>query len=298
MAGVRYPVVERLRIGDVMTAMASVGAPVVSPVQPLAGGAVGAWEVARSDGASSVLTWRPSLEGHDRTAEVQRVAELVAIARTAGIPAPRYEDIIPLPGGSVVVLQEFVEGVRPTAAPGLVASLLELSDRRRDLLSGPSHQIEGTPLYLTEDGPGFCLHGPLRDHDKRTRRLLDWIEAVGRSEPQVVDGADVVHFDYHLGNVLVAPDDPSVVVAIVDWDGVNTGDVAIDGVILALDLVLYDADAAIVDQVADHLRQTTSEQRLRSYWAHGLLRLVDWRLRHSPQDDLAWMPRAEALARV
>ena len=298
MAGVRYPVVKRLRIGDVMAAMASVGAPVVSLVRPLAGGAVGAWEVARSDGASSVLTWRSSREGHDRTAEVQRVAELVAIARTAGVPAPCYEDIIPLQDGSVVVLQEFVEGVRPTAAPGIVASLLDLSDRRRDLLTGPGHQIEGTPLYLTEDGPGFCLHGPLRDHDKRTRRLLDWIEAVGTSEPDVVVGTDVVHFDYHLGNVLVAPDDPSVVVAILDWDGVNTGDVAIDGVILALDLVLYDADAAIIDQVVDHLRQTTPEQRLRSYWAHGLLRLVDWRLRHSPQDDLAWMPRAEALARV
>lgn len=298
MAGVSYPVVKRLRIGDVLTAMASVGAPVVSPVRPLAGGAVGAWEVARPGGASSVLTWRSSREGYDMTVEVQRVAELVAIARTAGVPAPRYEDIIPLPDGSVVVLQELVEGVRPTAAPRIVASLLDFIDRRRDLLSGPSHQLKGTPLYLTEDGPGFCLHGPLRDHNKRTRRLLDWIETVGRSEPDVVVGADVVHFDYHLGNVLVAPDDPSVVVAIVDWDGVNTGDVAIDGVILALDLVLYDADAVVVDQIADHLRQTTPEHRLRSYWAHGLLRLVDWRLRYSPEDDLAWMPRAQALAHV
>jgi hypothetical protein len=294
---VTYPVVKRLEIGAVLNAMASVGAPVVSPVQPLAGGAVGAWKVARSSGELSVLTWRSSREGYDMAAEVQRVSELVAIARTAGVPAPRYEDIIPLPDGSVVVLQEFVHGVRPTAGRAVIASLLDLTDRRRDVLAGSSYPIEGTPLYLTEDGPGFCLHGPLRE-DERARRLLDWIETVGSSEPDLVVGADVVHFDYHLGNVLVAPEDPSVVVAIVDWDGANAGDVAIDGVILALDLVLYGADAAVVDQVVDHLRQTTPEKRLRACWAHGLLRLVDWRLRHSPHDDLAWMQRAEALARV
>jgi hypothetical protein len=82
----------------------------------------------------------------------------------------------------------------------------------------------------------------------------------------------------------------------VAWDGANSGDVAIDGVILALNLVPYGADAIVVDQVVDYLRQTTPENWLRSYWAHGLLRLVDWRLRHSPKDDLAWMQRAEAIA--
>jgi len=50
------------------------------------------------------------------------------------------------------------------------------------------------------------------------------------------------------------------------------------------------------DQIADHLAQTTTENARRVYWAHGLLRLVDWRLRHSPEDDLGWLPRAEALA--
>lgn len=155
-----------------------------------------------------------------------------------------------------------------------------------------------SPLHLSRDGPGFCLHGPLRDHGRHTRRLLDWIEAVGRSGPDVVAGDDLVHFDYHLGNVLVSPGDQTRVVAIIDWDGADNGDVGLDAVVLALDLVLYDAAPALVERVTDYLTETTPDSSRRAFWAHGLLRLVDWRLRHSPDDDLSWLPRAEKLADI
>jgi len=223
---------------------------------------------------------------------------LVEVARRVGIPAPAYEDVVPLADGGVVVLQEFVAGVRPNLSVAVITSLLELTERRRGALKGTGYESEGTRLYLIDDGPGFCLHGPLRDHDRRTRRLLDWIEEVGRSGADVVAGDDLVHFDYHLGNVFVDPRDQSRVVAILDWDGASSGDVGIDDVILALDLVLYNAERILVDQIADHLAQTTTENARRVYWAHGLLRLVDWRLRHSPEDDLGWLSRAEVLAGV
>ncbi len=295
---VDYPTVARLDINEVLNAIASVGAAPVVPVRPLSGGAVGAWAVRRPNGETSVLTWRGPRRGEDEVASAQRITELVTIARAHGIPAPRYEDVVALPDGGVVILQEFVAGMRPASGRQVVASLLELSERRRSVLSGTGYEKEGTALYLRQDGPGFCLHGPLRDHDRRTRRLLEWIEDVGSATDDVVVGTDLVHFDYHLGNVLVSADDASEVVAIVDWDGAGNGDVALDGVILALDLVLYNAEPAVVDQIVDHLSATTPLLDLRSYWAHGLLRLVDWRLRHSPQDDLAWLPRAEQLAGV
>jgi hypothetical protein len=205
---------------------------------------------------------------------------------------------VPLGDGGVVVLQEFVDGVRPGRVPRVITSLLELADARRGMLSGTAYSDEATPLHLTEDGPGFCLHGPLCDHDRRTRRLLDWIEAVGRSDGDIVVGTDLVHFDYHLGNVLAALHDPSAVVAILDWDGATSGDVAIDFVILALDLVLYGAESVLVDQICERLIDTTTTGARRQYWAHGLLRLADWRLRHSADDDLGWRPRAEGLAGV
>jgi hypothetical protein len=205
---------------------------------------------------------------------------------------------MPLGDGGVVVLQEFVAGVRPNLNVDVITSLLELTDRRRGVLKGTRYESERTRLYLIDDGPGFCVHGPLREHNRRTRRLLDWIEAVGRSEVDAVAGDDLVHFDYHFGNVLVDPRDQSRVVAILDWDGARSGDVGVDDVNLALDLVLYNAEPTLVDQIADHLAQTTTENARRAYWAHGLLKLVDWRLRHSPEDDLDWLPRAEALAGV
>jgi len=259
---------------------------------------VGAWEVVRPNGTSSVLTWRGPRAGRDGAREAVRTADLVAIARGAGIPAPEYEDVVLLPDGGVVVLQEFVAGVRPEPNPDVITALLEFAERRRGLLKGTALADEGTPLYLSDDGPGFCLHRPLRDHDRRTRRLLDWIEAVGRVESDVVVGDDLVHFDYHLGNVLADPHNGVRMVTILDWGGAGCGDVGIDGVILALDLVLYDADQVLIDHIVDHLVQTTPESTLRSFWAHGLLRLIDWRLRHSPDDDLSWLPRAERLAGV
>lgn len=278
--------------------MASAGGPPVLPARPLSGGAVGAWEVVRPNGASSVLTWRGPQRGRDSAADVARTADLVEVARRVGVPAPAYEDVVPLADGGVVVLQEFVAGVRPNLSVDVITSLLELTEHRRGVLKATRYKNERTRLHLIDDGPGFCLHGPLRDHDRRTRRLLDWIEAVGRSEADAVVGDDLVHFDYHFGNVLVAPRDQSRVVAILDWDGASSGDVGIDDVILALDLVLYKAKPMLVDQIADHLAQTTSENARRAFWAHGLLRLVDWRLRHSPEDALEWLPRAEALAGV
>jgi len=88
------------------------------------------------------------------------------------------------------------------------------------------------------------------------------------------------------------------VVAIIDWDGADNGDVGLDAVVLALDLVLYDAAPALVERVTDYLTETTPDSSRRAFWAHGLLRLVDWRLRHSPDDDLSWLPRAEKLADI
>jgi len=295
---VDYPTVARLEINEVLDAMASVGAAPVVPVRPLSGGAVGAWAVRRPNGETSVLTWRGPTRGQDGVALAHRIAELVTIARAHGIPAPRYEDVVALPNGGAVVLQEFVAGTRPAPRRRVVAELLQLSERRRGVLSGTGHEKDGTRLYLRQDGPGFCLHGPLRDHDRRTRRLLGWIEDVGSATDDVVVGTDLVHFDYHLGNVLVAADDASEVVGIVDWDGAGNGDVGVDGVTLALDLVLCNAEPLVVDQIVDHLSATTPLLDLQSYWAHGLLRLVDWRLRHSPDDDLTWLPRAEQLAGV
>ena len=154
-----YPVAARLDIDAAFRAMASAGGPAVSPVRPLPGGAVGAWEVVRQNGASSVLTWRGPQWARDNAAAVPRAAELVEVARRVGVPHP-YEDVVPLADGGVVVLQEFVVGVPPELNVEVITSLLELTDRRRGVLKGTGYENEHPQLYLLDDGPGFCLHAP------------------------------------------------------------------------------------------------------------------------------------------
>lgn len=92
----------------------------------------------------------------------------------------------------------------------------------------------------------------------------------------------MVHFDYHLGNVLVAESNTKRVSAIVDWDGARGGDVALDLAVLAYDLRRRELDG-LADRVERHLLATTGAQMLRRIWAHVCLRMVDWSIRHHPR---------------
>jgi aminoglycoside phosphotransferase (APT) family kinase protein len=73
----------------------------------------------------------------------------------------------------------------------------------------------------------------LRSYSRHTRALLSWIESVGAAlTDDVFRGRDAVHFDFHPGNVLVAPDADRVA-GVVDWAGARVGDCALDLVTLA-----------------------------------------------------------------
>jgi hypothetical protein len=173
--------------------------------------------------------------------------------------------------------------------PGFVDRMVELASLRQDLLAGTGYAARPFDLHLTASGPGFCLHGPLRDHDDRTRALLAAIEEQGARQVAAgpVPTDDLVHLDFHPGNVLVDPADPSVVTAVVDWEGARAGPIGLDLAILAFDLSWRDPGQS--DRVARILGDATEPVLLRSLWAHASLRLVDWSLRHFPHDLDHWL---------
>ncbi|NBE98297.1 aminoglycoside phosphotransferase [Nonomuraea sp. KC401] len=234
---------------------------------PCHGGEVGAAYVRWPDGHRSVLTRGPD------------VSELPAVARAAGVPAPAYELVHP-----PVVVQELLPG-GPARVPTAetVRSMIEINRRCRGVLAGRT-DLPGLPLYLREDGPGFCLHGPLRAYDGRTRRLLGEVEEIGRAFPDVLQGDDLVHVDFHPENVLV--DARGTVTGVIDWDGAARGDGDFDLVTLRFDLAGR----------APHLLPGVPDTLTPVCWAHMALRLVDWAIRHHSASDVThWLDLAHRL---
>jgi hypothetical protein len=285
----RFEQVSRIDAPAVVRAMAAVGGPSVELVEALDGGAVGAWLVRWADGHFGVLTWFPPVLPGQPSGPFDTARRLMDIARTAGVPLPRYEAVIPITDFGVAVLQERIEGRIPdvpTAA--LIEHVLELADLRRGLVVDTPEADSLMALYLTSPGPGFCLHEPVREFDRRTRTLLEVIEATVSPENDHLKGSDIVHFDYHLGNVLVAPDHPDAVAAVIDWGGARPGSVSLDLAILAFDLT-WRAPGPIQQRVENHLLATSNPAEIAKVWAHASLRLLDWTIRHHPQDIDYWV---------
>ena len=240
------------------------------------GGEVGAAYVRWPDGRRSVLTM-----GHPRA------QPFVAVARRAGLPVPRYELVADLDVAFIVV-QELMPGAAPVVVDRpLVEDLLVVNAAMAGLLD-QAPDAPGIDLYLRTSGPGFCLHEPLAGYDRRTARVLDWVRDVG-AERNIADGTDLVHMDFHPGNILVSDGRIS---AILDWDGAGRGDRRLDLVTLRFDLAWRAPHLA--DWFDDLLRQTVPPDRLRAYWAHMSLRLVDWAIRHHTNAEVdLWLATAE-----
>ena len=246
---------------------------------PCPGGEVGAAYVRWPDGRRSVLT-----QGRSRT------GPLLELARAAGVPTARYELSAHIDGARVVV-QQRLPGIPPaTVDADLVHAMIALNLRLTGLLTSyPA--APAAEMYLSVDGPGFCLHEPLREHSKRSARLLDWIHEVGRSASDM-DGDDLVHLDYHPGNILVSGRRIS---GVIDWDGARRGDRRFDLVTLRFDLAWR---APHLTGPLDERLTAVDAERLRVYWAHMSLRQVDWSIRHHDAETVdRWLTIAESRMR-
>jgi aminoglycoside phosphotransferase (APT) family kinase protein len=170
------------------------------------------------------------------------------------------------------------------ATPALVDHVLGLAEIRRNLVAGTRFDGRGVRLFLTGSGPGYCHHEPMRVHSETTRALLERIERVGADYGDELTGTDLVHLDYTLGNVLVHEDDPDRVAAIVDWGGAGAGDLAIDLAMLRFDLSWRAPDLGL--EVEQTLRNEVDDATFLKVWAHASLRMVDWSIRHSQQENV------------
>ncbi|MFJ2214384.1 phosphotransferase [Streptomyces sp. NPDC101062] len=253
---------------------------------PCPGGQVGAAYVRWPDDHRSVLKWRPHSQAADMEAGPLAVVEAL---RLAGYPAPATE-LIAQVGHAAVLVQELLPG---TTIDHLdhrsLGQALELNQLQADRLADRP-DIPTVEFHLREDGPGYCLHDPLRRHNRRSAALEHWIAAVGADHPARMVGHDAVHMDFHPGNILTT--DGSIT-GVIDWDGAVRGDRRFDLVTLRFGIHAKEADPGVTQHL-DAVLDALPEDILRPVWAHMSLRMVDWAIRHfTPADVEHWLNLAE-----
>lgn len=255
---------------------------------PCPGGQVGAAYVRWDDGRRSVLKWRPGTSLH---ALQQGPLAVTEILEAAGYPVPATELAIQL-DDAVATIQELLPGkpIERLDGSGLDQALALNNLQAGQLAEHPT--IPHPNLYLREDGPGFCLHGPLREFRPRSKALDRWITAT--DSPDFLSGDDAVHLDFHPSNLLAVD---GKITGVIDWDGAARGDRRLDLVTLRFGIHADNPVPSVVQRL-DALLDTFPDEVLRPLWAHMSLRMVDWAIRHfTPAEVDHWLDLAEQRAR-
>jgi aminoglycoside phosphotransferase (APT) family kinase protein len=291
MTGPRtWPRAARLNAEAMTDAIESVTGVALRVEGPCPGGQTGAAYVSWPDGRRSVLTFRPGI-----TLAVMRDGPLAVIdaLRQVGYPAPAPELAAPA-DDAIALVWELLPGSPITH---LSTALLDHALALNDLQANRLADFPGIPavrLYLTSDGPGFCLHQPLREHSSRSRALERWITATGASYPDHLSGDDAVHCDYQQTNLLA---DGERITGVVDWDGAGRGDRRLDLVTLRFGIHAITADAEAAQRL-DRIIDLIPSHVLAPAWAHMSLRMTDWAIRHFSAGDVDhWLNLAEQRAR-
>jgi aminoglycoside phosphotransferase (APT) family kinase protein len=145
-------------------------------------------------------------------------------------------------------------------------------------------------LYLREDDPGYCLHGPVRSFSPQAAALERRITAVGRDHPDHLAGTDAVHGDFHHENLLICD---GRITGVIDWDGAGRGDRQFDLVTLRFGLRPDNSTAGARARL-DAILDAMPDEVLRPAWAHMSLRMADWAIRHFSLADVPyWLDLAE-----
>jgi aminoglycoside phosphotransferase (APT) family kinase protein len=288
MAG-RWPRAQRLDARRLAAEVREVAGVDLRVEGPCPGGEVGAAYVRWPDGHRAVLTWRP---GTGLAALRDGPLAVAAALRRAGYPAPAVELAVEA-GGGVAVVWELLPGAAVTVVThALLRQALALNERQAGALAGHPG-VPAFRLFLTGDGPGFCLHQPLREHSARARRLERWVAAVGSRGPDVLRGDDAVHADYQPSNILA---DRDQITGVVDWDGAARGDRRLDLVTLRFGLHAVATEPGVTEHL-DRLLDGFPPDVLAPLWAHMSLRMTDWAIRHfTPAAAGHWLGLAELRA--
>lgn len=241
------------------------------------GGEVGAHYADAADGRRFVFKWS---DDPSAVSYFERVVGRVETLRRRGYLTPRYLTPFRVDGG-VVVLQEAAEGRWRDEVPHhLVETAFRLNDLQAGQADTAGNWTDYIRMTLTDGADGYCLHAPLRTHSDAARRLVEWVESVGRSHGPLPEG-DLVHLDFHHRNMLR---ERSHLVAVIDWEGCRPGDRTFDLVTFCFGMTHAQPESGVENRVWERASELASADALAAYVAHMSLRRVDWSIRHHPDE--------------
>jgi aminoglycoside phosphotransferase (APT) family kinase protein len=203
----------------------------------------GAWEV-EGDGGRAVLK---RLDWRCPRAYLDDLAALLGRARSRGWPAPAWHAWGLDGDGHPYTLAELLEGEHPRRLDGAVLdALLDVVERQRGIAARSA--VHRADAWQSVFGDGSRWRSVLDRHSPGARAAG---EAIARLVAPYRDvelaGADLVHTDFGLHNVLVRDGRAA---AVVDVEGAGRGAAAID---LASLLMSAHGDELAEDRVLDRL---------------------------------------------
>lgn len=185
-------------------------------LKQFSGGAFGAFHIETAAGADAVLKVLPDW-AEFAVDRVRAAVDIVHRLIADGYPAPRFLDVGTI-NGTVYSMQEYVDAHVPQRLPPTApAVLLDLC--RRHEAAAPSDTTWGTELIAR-----IARVEELRPDtvDKGIHDIIDHtLEIAATADATVFRTNDVVHGDFHPGNVLMQSD---AITAIIDWEAAEPGD--------------------------------------------------------------------------
>ena len=243
----------------------------------LSGGETGAHEVRGGpDAERIVLKWETDPDSQTLRREGVELTE--RLRTEAGWPVPQQRTSRPRVACSCCSL--LCPDTRSASSrPEWRTSCSRLHGRRLDLGEDGAGDRWAQRLVrtLVEGGRTYCLHESLRGYDARTAALVEEIEAFGaRVDPEDFRARDIIHWDFHLGNLLAQEGRLS---AVVDTDFCAIGDAAFDLVALALSSSTVTCASGLRRHLFRLALEPLPSVRRTAYLGHLFIRVLDWPIR-------------------
>jgi aminoglycoside phosphotransferase (APT) family kinase protein len=255
----------------------------------------GAVYVAWPDGRDGVITGSVATSA----ADLRRTADVLALARSRGLPVPRYDLVVEISDGIVALVQERLPGMPMTDATNLDATqtLISVNEQFANLLFDRP-DVPVPAMNLRHSGPALPRfgidddgwHETMERYSDRSRRLIARIQEIGATEPHEMVGNDLLPTDLNEDNIL--RDQNGTVTGIVDWNwGVARGDrrSTLVKVRMGMAWAMLDPDPGqdfydARDYLDAHLESTLDPTLLRMYFAHWALHMISWSILHRPAE--------------